>query len=60
MGERRTKHLAVLVTEQFRAAVDRAAERRFTTPSEYTRQALIEKMRADQVEPTQIQIQPAA
>ena len=55
MGERRTKHLAVLVTEQFRAAVERAAELRFTTPSEYTRQALIDRMRADQVEPSQFQ-----
>ena len=52
MGERRTKHLAILMTDQLRAALNHAAERRFTTPSEYTRQALIEKMRADQIEPT--------
>jgi len=52
MGERRTKHLAILMTDQLRAALDHAAERLFTTPSEYTRQALIEKMRADQIEPT--------
>jgi hypothetical protein len=51
MSERRTKHLAVLVTEQFRSALELAAERRFTTPSEYTRQAIIERMRADQIEP---------
>ena len=48
-------HLAILMTDQLRAALDRAAESRFTTPSEYTRQALIEKMRADQIEPTHAQ-----
>jgi predicted transcriptional regulator len=55
MSDRRTNNLSILMTDQLRAALEHAAERRFTTPSEYTRQALIEKMRADQIEPTQIQ-----
>lgn len=42
MGERRTEHLSVLMTDQLRAALKHAAERRFTTPSEYVRPSVIE------------------
>ena len=51
--------LALNIPASLRAALDRAAARRFTTPSEYTRQSLIERMRADGVEPTTIE-RPAA
>jgi len=55
MSERRSNQFAVLLTDQLRAALVHAAERRFTTPSEYVRQSVIEKMRSDGVEPTQVQ-----
>jgi hypothetical protein len=55
MAECRTKNLSILMTDQLRAALAYAAEQRFTTPSEYTRQSLIEKMRSDGIEPTRIQ-----
>lgn len=54
MAECLTKNLSILMTDQLRTALSYAAERRFTTPSEYTRQSLIEKMRSDGIEPTQI------
>jgi hypothetical protein len=55
MAEPKNNHLAVLIPEQLRVALAHAAARRFTTPSEYTRQSIIEKMRADGIEPTRIE-----
>ncbi len=52
MGERRDKHLAVLMTGSLRAAVTRAAERRYQSASEFVRQATVEALRADGIEPT--------
>ncbi len=52
MSERRSIHLAVYMNPTLRAALGRAAEHRFTTVSEFARQAIIEKMRADGTEPT--------
>ena len=46
-------HLAVLVSERMRRAIELAARQQCTTASAYTRQAIIERMRADGVEPTQ-------
>jgi hypothetical protein len=55
MADPKTNQLSVLVPDQLRAALNFAAERRYTTPSEYCRQAVIERMRADGVEPTLVQ-----
>jgi len=57
--EHRTNRLAVMMPEQLRAALEHAAARRFTDASEYARQGIIEKMRADGIEPTQIESEVA-
>ena len=55
MADPKDTQLAVLMSSQLRAALEHAAARRFTSVSEYMRQSAVEKMRADGVEPTQIQ-----
>ncbi len=50
--ERKSIHLAILMDRQLRAAVTRAAERRYQSASEFVRQATVEALRADGIEPT--------
>lgn len=57
--EPKDHHLALLIPSSLRVALDVAAARRFQTPSEFVRQSIVEKMRADGVEPTNIE-RPAA
>ena len=56
--EPKTSHLAVMMSEQLRLALEHAAARRFTNASEYARQGIIEKMRADGIEPTRVGQRP--
>ncbi len=48
--ERRDRHLAVMLNPTLRAALTAAAANRHTTSSEYVRQALVDRLRADRIE----------
>ncbi len=52
--ERRDRHLAVMMSDRLRTALSRAAESRHQTASEFVRQAVVDRLRSDQVqiEPT--------
>jgi hypothetical protein len=52
--ETKTCQFAVQMPEQLRRALEHAAARRFTNSSEYARQGIIEKMRADGIDPLQV------
>ncbi len=52
MSERRNRHMAVLMSDTLRAALSHAAANRHTTSSEYIRQALLDRLKADRIEPT--------
>ncbi len=52
MSERRNRHMAVLMSDTLRMALSHAAANRHTTSSEYIRQALLDRLKADRIEPT--------